>query len=85
MHPIAILINTQSGFLLFGQGYNFAYLDPGSGSFILQILLATLVGFLFLLKGYWSKIKLFFRAKLRRGPNSDQSKSDPIHPHEPLP
>jgi hypothetical protein len=34
-----------------------AYLDPGSGSFILQLLLAAFLGFLFLLKTYWQKIK----------------------------
>jgi hypothetical protein len=38
-----------------------AYLDPGSGSFILQILLATLLGILFLAKTYWQKIKGFFK------------------------
>jgi hypothetical protein len=38
-----------------------AYLDPGSGSFILQILIATLVGSVFLIKVYWKKIKAFFK------------------------
>ena len=37
------------------------YLDPGSGSFILQILIATLVGSLFLIKAYWKKIKAYFK------------------------
>jgi len=35
----------------------FAYLDPGSGSFILQLLLASLFGALFVVKAYWKKIK----------------------------
>lgn len=39
---------------------NEAYLDPGSGSFILQLLLATLLGSLFIIKTYWQKIKDFF-------------------------
>lgn len=38
-----------------------AYLDPGSGSFILQILLASLLGALFLVRTYWQKILSFFR------------------------
>ena len=38
-----------------------AYLDPGSGSFILQILIASLVGALFIVRVYWSKIKGFFQ------------------------
>jgi hypothetical protein len=37
-----------------------AYLDPGTGSMMLQILIASLVGGLFALKGYWSRIKGFF-------------------------
>ena len=38
-----------------------AYLDPGSGSFILQVLVASLVGIGFALRGYWSKVVKFFR------------------------
>jgi hypothetical protein len=38
-----------------------AYLDPGSGSFILQLLLATLLGLGFVLKGYWRKLLGFFK------------------------
>ncbi len=36
------------------------YLDPGSGSFLLQILLAALLGSGFAIKMYWKKIKGFF-------------------------
>jgi hypothetical protein len=36
------------------------YLDPGSGSFILQVLLATLLGAAFAIKVYWNKIKSIF-------------------------
>lgn len=38
-----------------------AYLDPGSGSYIFQILLAGLVGSLFAIKLYWRKIISFFK------------------------
>lgn len=37
------------------------YLDPGSGSFILQLLIAALVGGLLLVKIYFNKIKEFTR------------------------
>jgi hypothetical protein len=37
------------------------YLDPGSGSFILQILLAALLGGAYALKVYWRRILSFFR------------------------
>lgn len=38
-----------------------AYLDPGSGSFLLQLLLATLLGAGFAIKIYWKKIKGWFK------------------------
>jgi hypothetical protein len=38
-----------------------AYLDPGSGSFILQVLIASLVGIGFTLRAYWGKITKFFK------------------------
>ena len=40
---------------------SFAYLDPGSGSFILQVLVASLVGIGFALRSYWSKLIKIFR------------------------
>ena len=40
---------------------NHAYLDPGSGSFLLQLLIAGLVGAAFLVKGFWGKIIGLFR------------------------
>ena len=38
----------------------FAYLDPGTGSYILQILIAFVVGALFTIKPFFSKIKAVF-------------------------
>ena len=32
------------------------YLDPGSGSIFIQLLLAALLGSIFLLKTYWKKL-----------------------------
>ena len=37
----------------------FAYLDPGTGSMMLQVLLAGLAGLLVVLRLYWKKIKAF--------------------------
>lgn len=36
-----------------------AYLDPGSGSFLLQLLLGGLLGLAFVLKTYWRQFKTF--------------------------
>lgn len=37
-----------------------AYLDPGSGSFLIQLVIAGLVGAAFILRSSWGKIKGFF-------------------------
>lgn len=36
-----------------------AYLDPGSGSYLLQLLIGGILGALFLLRAYWGRIKSF--------------------------
>ncbi len=39
------------------------YLDPGSGSFVLQMVLALLLGAGVAIRAYWSKIKTLFGGK----------------------
>lgn len=39
---------------------SFGYLDPGSGSFILQIIVAGLLGFLLTIKLFMHRIKALF-------------------------
>lgn len=39
------------------------YLDPGSGSFIIQIAIAALLGLGVAIRASWSKIKTFFGVK----------------------
>lgn len=41
----------------------YAYLDPGSGSYMLQILLGTLVAGFFAIKQYWHRLKHFFKER----------------------
>ena len=38
-----------------------AYFDPGTGSMVLQLLMASFLGFLFTLKTYWRKFKNFIK------------------------
>lgn len=47
------------------------YLDPGSGSYIFQLILAALVGGLFLIKVYWRRIRTFFAQHFSRGNKDD--------------
>ena len=37
------------------------YLDPGSGSFIIQLIIASLLGAALVFRTSWSKIKSFFK------------------------
>jgi len=48
-----------------------AYLDPGSGSFILQIVLAGIMGFILMVKIYWKKIRTFVGGMFSRDLNGD--------------
>ena len=47
-----------------------AYLDLGTGSLVIQVLIGFFVGGLFLLKVFWGKVKAFVKgifSKVRRG------------------
>lgn len=37
----------------------YAYIDPGSGEYILQMLLAAVAGIFFLAAKFWSRLKTF--------------------------
>jgi hypothetical protein len=52
----------------------FAYIDPGSGSYVLQILIASVLGILTLIKIYWSKLKTFFVSFLVKKPDNESTK-----------
>lgn len=43
-----------------------AYVDPGTGSYVLQLLLAGLLGALFALKVFWHRMMNFFKNLLAR-------------------
>ena len=53
-----------------------AYIDPGSGSYVLQLLVASFFAVLFTLKMFWRNIKAFFSrtgAKNNENAGSEQS------------
>ncbi len=49
----------------------YAYLDPGTGSYMLQILVAAFAGAFFAIKHYWIQIKTFINSILKRNGKSD--------------
>jgi hypothetical protein len=60
------------------------YLDPGSGSFLIQLLLAALLGGAFAIKIYWKKIKNLFSGKKEEIPTPEEPEiTDPAAPADP--
>jgi len=57
--------------LFSGLGNKLAYLDPGSGSFLIQLLIAALLGAGIALRAYWGKIKGLFGAKSEGGEDAE--------------
>ena len=49
------------------------YLDPGSGSFLIQLLIATLLGLGIAVRASWSKIKGWFGIKPKADEDDDDS------------
>jgi len=45
----------------------YAYLDPGTGSFIFQLIIAALLGGLFAIKIFWKRIKTFLKNLFSKG------------------
>jgi hypothetical protein len=57
----------------------FAYLDPGTGSYIFQVLVAAFVGGLFTIKIYWQKIKIFFGNLFRTCVLAEQKRASHVY------
>ena len=41
----------------------FLYVDPGSGSYLVQMIIAAVLGALFYFKNIWWRIRMFFTRK----------------------
>ena len=53
-----------------------AYIDPGSGSFFVQMLLAGLLGAGMAIKAYWHRIKAFFSGNKNSNPPAEDESAD---------
>lgn len=49
----------------------FLYIDPGSGSYLVQLIIAAILGIGFFFKNFWYSIKAFFTGK-----KTDQEKEE---------
>jgi uncharacterized membrane-anchored protein len=53
-----------------------AYLDPGSGSYIIQMVIAGFLGGLYAVKLYWYRIVGFFKRSPRVDENNSAGQKD---------
>jgi len=60
-------------FLFFGifTREAYAYLDLGTGSYIFQLVIAAVIGGLFAVKLFWTKIVLFFKNLFSKNKNNE--------------
>lgn len=68
MHPSPILPSELPIIL--------AYLDPGSGSMLLQLILAAMLGFGILFRSQWSRIKSLFKRKDETGKDDQNDENE---------
>ena len=50
----------------------YAYLDPGTGSIIFQVIIAGFCGGLLMIKIFWSKIKSFFKGLFSKSNKAEE-------------
>ena len=62
--------------LLSGFGNELAYLDPGSGSFLIQLLIAALLGAGIALRASWGKVKKFFGIESKEDEDAEDEDLD---------
>jgi len=62
--------------LLSVLGDKLAYLDPGSGSFLVQLLIAALLGVGVALRASWGKIKGWFGSKSKADEDAEAEDED---------
>jgi len=54
----------------------YAYLDPGTGSYVFQLVIGVIVAALFMLRGYWGKVREFAIHLLHRSHGSRKKDDD---------
>jgi hypothetical protein len=66
LHKTLLIIAVSLLLIITVPCFAYAYLDPGTGSYILQILIAAFFGTLYALKRYWHQIKFYLSGLLIR-------------------
>ena len=67
-------------FLLFGLAFPLAasaYLDPGTGSLIVNLLVGALLGVSYVIRVFWASIKSFFRKLIGKKSKDRDTQDNP--------
>jgi hypothetical protein len=54
------------------------YIDPGSGSYLVQAIIAAVLGVSFYFKTIWLKIKMFFGRRKKENQPDNQEEHGPV-------
>ena len=74
MNAALLLVILIYGICYSGSAY--AYLDPGAGSIILQMLIAGIMGIILTLKLYWYRLINFFKRYFGKTNKDTDTQSD---------
>jgi hypothetical protein len=64
-HLVGALVAAAMAAQLLGPGDALAYIDLGTGSYIFQVLIASVLGAAFAVRAYWERIRAFFGRRPR--------------------
>jgi hypothetical protein len=70
--PLAFMLSSLNSTLSAILKSGDAYLDPGSGSFIFQLILASLLGAAVVIRAYWKRISGFFKKIISKQSDDEQ-------------
>lgn len=65
VHDVPLLVIVALALISF-PSKAFGYIDPGSGSYLLQIVVTGALGVGFAVKSFWSQIKSYVRGRFSR-------------------
>jgi len=72
MRIVLVLFFLSVSFLFFFPQDVYAYIDPGTGSYFIQLVVATLLGILYFLKVNWKRFKSYLRMVIESKKNGDR-------------
>jgi hypothetical protein len=72
IHRIILVVAVLGIYHLAAPDNSFAYLDPGTGSYILQMAVAAVLGSLFAIKMFWKRIIAFIKGLFGGDKNQEQ-------------